>query len=47
MDNVKLEVNETWQTQSRGTNDAEYQIYVVNAKALGWEVKSYDEWQAS
>ena len=39
-----LEVNENWQTKARGTNDAEYQIYVANAEALGWHVKSYDEW---
>lgn len=36
-----------WQTQSRGSNDAEYEIYVANAEALGWKVKSYDEWLAS
>jgi hypothetical protein len=34
----------TWQTQQRGTNDAEYQIYVACAESLGWPVKSYDEW---
>lgn len=28
----------------RGTNDDEYQIYVESAKALGWKVKTYDEW---
>lgn len=38
---------EFWQTQYRGTNDSEYQIYVANAEALGWVVKSYDEWLAS
>jgi hypothetical protein len=36
-----------WQTQSRGTNDAEYQIYVAAAEALGWPVKTYDEWMQS
>lgn len=39
-----LEVNENWQTKARGTNDSEYQIYVANAEALGWAVKSYYEW---
>jgi hypothetical protein len=39
-----LEVNENWQTKARGDNDSEYQIYVTNAEALGWPVKSYDEW---
>lgn len=36
-----------WQTRSRGTNDQEYQIYVANAEALGWRVKSYEEWLRS
>ncbi len=36
-----------WQTQSRGTNDQEYQIYVANAESLGWPVKSYEEWLSS
>jgi hypothetical protein len=31
----------------RGSNDAEYEIYVVAAESLGWVVKSYDEWLAS
>lgn len=35
---------DTWQTQARGTNDAEYQIYVAAAESLGWPIKSYDEW---
>ena len=46
-ENVMLIPSDTWQTKSRGTNDQEYQIYVTNAEALGWEVKSYDEWLAS
>lgn len=37
----------TWQTQARGDNDSEYQIYVAAAASLGWQVKSYDEWLAS
>lgn len=39
-----MEVMDTWQTQARGSDDAEYQIYATNAEALGWTVKSYDEW---
>lgn len=39
-----LQVKADWQTRYRGDNDAEYQIYVTNAEALGWYVKSYDEW---
>lgn len=39
-----LEVNENWQTQARGDNDSEYQIYVACAEDLGWTVKTYDEW---
>lgn len=42
--NPLLQVKADWQTQYRGTNDAEYQIYVTNAEALGWPVKSYDQW---
>lgn len=38
---------EEWQTPQRGANDSEYQIYVANAQALGWPVKTYDEWLAS
>lgn len=36
-----------WQTPVRGTNEAEYEIYVENAKALGWKIKTYEEWMAS
>ena len=36
--------NANWQTKQRGDNDSEYQIYVAAAEALGWNVKSYDEW---
>ena len=39
--------NENWQTQTRGDNDAEYQIYKACAESLGWDVKSYDDWIAS
>lgn len=54
MDDVGIDVDdepetllpplETWQTQARGTNDDEYQIYAASAQALGWKIKSYDEW---
>jgi hypothetical protein len=44
MDDLELTPAENWQTQSRGTNDEEYQIYVSNATALGWKVKPYEEW---
>lgn len=37
----------SWQTPIRGSNDAEYEIYVAAAESLGWVVKSYDEWLAS
>ena len=36
-----------WQTQARGTNDSEYQIYVACAESLGWAVKTYEEWVAA
>ncbi|MEO2054720.1 MAG: hypothetical protein ABGX83_05415 [Nitrospira sp.] len=38
---------EDCQTKYRGTNDDEYQIYVASAEALGWDVKSYDDWLGS
>lgn len=41
---MKLEQHASWQTQARGDNDSEYQIYVANAESLGWAVKSYEEW---
>jgi hypothetical protein len=51
---MKLEQNETWQTQARGDNDAEYQIYLacaVNSKGIdittGKPPKTYEEWLAS
>lgn len=48
-DNLKnaLEVRTDWQTQARGSNDNEYQIYVACAEALGWTVKTFDEWVGS
>jgi hypothetical protein len=42
-----LLTNAGWQTQQRGTNDAEYQIYVDCATDLGWKIKTYEEWLAS
>jgi hypothetical protein len=44
MENQNLIPNENWQTQNRGTNDSEYQIYVACAESLGWKIKSYNEW---
>ena len=41
---MQLEVNDNWQTQARGDNDSEYQIYKTNAESLGRKVKTYDEW---
>lgn len=53
--NGKLEVLETWQTQARGDNDSEYQIYLACADdgkggditRNGAPLKSYDEWLSS
>lgn len=42
--NTPLQANDDFQTSQRGTNDNEYQIYASNAKDLGWEVKTYEEW---
>ena len=47
MEDIKLVPAETWQTQSRGDNDSEYQIYKSCAESLGWTVKSYDDWLKS
>jgi hypothetical protein len=41
---MKLEVNEEWQTQARGTLEDEYLNYVAEAEVLGWEIKTFDEW---
>ena len=43
-DDSRLMPNANWQTQQRGANDAEYEIYAECAKSLGWTVKSYAEW---
>jgi len=49
---MKLEYNEFWQTQSRGSNDSEYQLYLSFANdgkggditRGGAPLKTYDEW---
>ena len=43
-DKAIQETNVEWQTQARGTNNQEYQIYVDCAASMGWVVKTYDEW---
>lgn len=47
----ELEYNEFWQTQTRGTNNQEYQIYLDCANdgkgndfTTGKPLKTYDEW---
>jgi hypothetical protein len=53
--NDKLLPLETWQTQYRGDNDSEYQIYLSCANdgkggditRNGAPLKTYDEWLAS
>lgn len=47
MNESQLTPNAHWQTQQRGTNDQEYQIYVTAAKDLGWVVKTYEQWLKS
>lgn len=46
-DDPRLLPRADWQTQARGSNSMEYDIYVANAEALGWVVKTYEEWLAS
>jgi hypothetical protein len=48
---MELQYNEFWQTQARGTNDQEYQIYLDLADdgtgidiTTGRPLKTYDEW---
>jgi len=45
------EVRDNWQTQARGSNDNEYQIYLAcaddgngNDFTTGRRLKTYDEW---
>ena len=54
MDNDNLLPNANWQTQQRGTNDSEYEIYLACADdGKGNDIttvkplKTYDEWLAS
>lgn len=50
--NTTLETGAEWQTKARGTNDAEYQIYLAYADdgkggditRDGAPLKTYDEW---
>jgi len=52
---MNLEYVEDWQTQTRGTNDSEYQLYLDFANdGNGGDItnnssplKTYDEWLAS
>jgi len=50
---MTLEQNEFWQTQARGTNSQEYQIYLSGADEEtglwldGTPVKTYEEWLCS
>ena len=48
---MELEHNQFWQTQARGSNDSEYQIYLSCANdgsgndfISGKPLKTYDEW---
>ena len=48
---MQLEHTEFWQTQARGSNDSEYQIYLScadNGKGIdfttGKPLKTYEEW---
>lgn len=50
----ELEQKEFWQTQARGTNDNEYQIYLSCAddgkgidSTTGLPLKTYEEWLGS
>jgi len=54
MDDNKLVPNANWQTQQRGSNDAEYQIYLDcagdkdgNDITTGKPLKTYEQWLAS
>jgi hypothetical protein len=49
-----LQVNECWQTQARGDNDSEYQIYLSCADdgngrdiTSGKALKTYEQWLTS
>ena len=44
---MQLTPNPDWQTQARGTDDAEYQVYVAAVQSLGLPVKTYEDWLIS
>ena len=44
---MKLETKANWQTQARGSNWDEYEIYRTNAEQLGWKIKTFEEWLKS
>jgi len=44
MESQHLTPAATWQTQTRGTDCAEYLIYKAAAESLGWPVKTFEEW---
>ena len=48
---IRIETNEPWPTQTRGTNEDEYEIYLTFADdgngidfTTGKPLKTYDEW---
>jgi hypothetical protein len=48
---MELQYNAAWQTQTRGSNDTEYQLYLDFADdgkgidfTTGRALKTYDEW---
>jgi len=48
---MELEQNELWQTQARGSNENEYELYLAfaddgkgNDHATGKPLKTFDEW---
>lgn len=43
-ENPALIVDPDWRTRQQGTMEQEYEIYVANARSLGWELKTFDEW---
>lgn len=46
-DDDRLVPAANWQTPVRGSNEQEYEIYREQALALGWPVKTFDQWLAS
>lgn len=51
---MELQQNQFWETQARGDNDSEYQIYLSCADdgkgvdiTTGKALKSYEEWLTS